>query len=355
MAIEAQSARLARRLRDLRERRWPDRSLTQAELAEALSTEARVASATISSWESPTGAKTPTAIRLEAYARFFATPRSAQGNPRLIAEADLTPEEHEQYRRLERELIGLLHGDESEEEDRNTFTFDEGPVTVICSEVPESAQGALAHENDPNFTKLQQFADLDAMVELWGHLRARNPKLEVAYRLPGEVEADDFSTHVVLVGGRAWNKATRRFQDALRQIPINQINAADYPDGEPFEIKGDPPTRLLPRWETDEESGERELVEDVAFLARVPNPFNARRTLTICNGVHSRGVYGAVRCLTDRRVSDVNERYLTERFPDGPFALLLRVPVIGSKTLSPDLQDETARLYEWPAQEGARA
>ncbi len=77
MALEPDRAiRLARTLRELRESAWPDVELTQAQLAKALSAESRVASATLSSWESLTNPKTPTASRLSAYARFFATRRS---------------------------------------------------------------------------------------------------------------------------------------------------------------------------------------------------------------------------------------------------------------------------------------
>ena len=47
-----QAVRLARALRDLRETTWPDHELTQAQLAKALSSEGRVAGATLSSWES---------------------------------------------------------------------------------------------------------------------------------------------------------------------------------------------------------------------------------------------------------------------------------------------------------------
>jgi hypothetical protein len=72
----------------------------------------------------------------------------------------------------------------------------------------------------------------------------------------------------------------------------------------------------------------------------------------MCNGIHSRGVYGAVRCLTDRRVREANEQYLAERFPNGRFALLLRVPVVTNETMSPDLTNPTARLFEWPAYDG---
>jgi hypothetical protein len=101
------------------------------------------------------------------------------------------------------------------------------------------------------------------------------------------------------------------------------------------------------------DGGKREQVQDVGFLARLPNPFNISRTLTICNGIHSSGVLGAVRCLTDKRVREANERYLAERFPDGRFALLLKVPIVAKKVLSPDLQNPEARLYEWPPKEDA--
>ena len=61
---------------------------------------------------------------------------------------------------------------------------------------------------------------------------------------------------------------------------------------------------------------------------------------------------GAVRCLTDQGVRNANEDFLAERFPDGRFALLLRVPVVANETLTPDLQNLTARLYEWPPSDG---
>jgi len=66
-------------------------------------------------------------------------------------------------------------------------------------------------------------------------------------------------------------------------------------------------------------------------------------------------VFGAVRCLTDASVREENEKYLAERFPDQEFAMLLRVPVVTNETLSPDLQNPEARLYEWsPNQDGGR-
>ena len=373
MAEPENEAGLADRLKELREHSFdPAPVLTQHQLGTVF----KVSGATISAWESATNPKKPTSKRLEAYARFFATRRSLDDKPHLLLQADLTAEEREVYEELEEELLGLLNradptvailaaaaavapaavADASSV--GHTFAFHEGPVTVICPEAPGEARGPLAREKAPNFAKVQQYGDLDALVEMYGHLRAANPTLDVFHRHAGEVTADDLSTHIILIGGIGWNQVTKRVQDAIRQVPVTQIVVDEYADGDIFEIAtskdGKSPTRrFYPEWEDDDE-GNRDLVEDVALVVRLPNPFNSRRTLTICNGVHSRGVYGAVRSLTDRRVRAANEQYLADRFPGGRFALLLRVPVVANETMSPDLQNPTARLYEWPPLPGER-
>ena len=84
------AARLAARLRELREHEWDDANLTQAKLAAALSAEQGVASATLSSWENIKNPKPPPTARLSAYARFFATRRSLDGpEPHLLSLNDL--------------------------------------------------------------------------------------------------------------------------------------------------------------------------------------------------------------------------------------------------------------------------
>ena len=103
MALETtQAIRLARTLRELRESAWPGVELTQAQLAKALSADSRVASATLSSWESLTNPKTPTASRLTGYARFFATRRSLEGKSRTSSPRRTSPPTScERFRELE--------------------------------------------------------------------------------------------------------------------------------------------------------------------------------------------------------------------------------------------------------------
>ena len=91
------------------------------------------------------------------------------------------------------------------------------------------------------------------------------------------------------------------------------------------------------------------LASDVGLLARVPNPLSASRTLTICNGIHSRGVYGAVRTLTDAALRDGNERYIAANFGDGKsFSILMSVEVIKNQPITPDFNSSDAVLHTWP-------
>jgi hypothetical protein len=346
-----EAVRLARALRDLRESTWPDQELTQAQLAKALSSEGRVAPATLSSWESLTSPKTPSAARLVGYARFFCTQRSLDGEPHLIPEDQLTVDELDRFREIESELLALSHPEDRKV--RRTFQFEAGPVIVICPTAPTELQGQLADLQDPNFTKMRQYGDLDALIELYGHLRAENPNLDVFHRLTSDVVSDDFSSHVILLGGIGWNKVTLRFQRATSQVPITQTAVDDLDTGEIFSVRT--PDGTQPFYPDYEDLGDgKELIADVGYVARLRNPFRVSRTLTICNGIHSRGVFGAVRSLTDANVREANEKYLSERFSDGEFALLMRVPVVTNETLSPDLQNPDALLYEWAPTKGIK-
>lgn len=346
-----QAARLARALRELRESSWPDQELTQAQLAKALSADGRVAPATLSSWESTTAPKTPSAARITSYARFFCTARSLEGEPHLIPEDQLAPAELDHYRELESELLELFHPEDRKVQ--RTFQFEAGPVIVICPTAPTELQGPLGDIQDPNFTRMRQYGDLDALIEIYGHLRAENPTLDVFHRLTSDVVSDDFSSHVILLGGIGWNKVTRRFQKAIDQVPITQTAVDDLETGEVFRVDdGGKPNFFYPEYE-DLGDG-KELIADVGYVARLRNPFKVNRTLTICNGIHSRGVFGAVRCLTDASVREENEKYLADRFPDGEFAMLVSVPVVTNETLSPDLQNPDALLYEWAPKDARR-
>jgi hypothetical protein len=164
---------------------------------------------------------------------------------------------------------------------------------------------------------------------------------------PWQQRADDLSGHVVIIGGIAWNDVMRRLID-LSRLPVRQQEEPGLESGDIFSIQaGDRQEKFLPQW-----SATGALMEDVGLLARMPNPLNSNRTITMCNGIHSRGVLGAVRTLTDARLRESNEQYIARDFSKIQFGILMRVTVIEGETLTPDFNTEGTVLYQWTDRAG---
>ncbi|WP_336205313.1 helix-turn-helix domain-containing protein [Nonomuraea sp. LPB2021202275-12-8] len=336
---------LARRLRSLRARQWPDTRITQPQLARALD----VSVPLISSWESSTAPKVPPAARLESYATLFCTSRSIRGDKLVPLDDDeLTDEELELRDELLLELVTLraaaLGQDEPDpvQVTGNPWQFGDGkPVTIVCGRLPPELLARMPYvdPDDPDYIELYTYADLDALFELHGHVRVCNPASEVRRHTAKELQPDDLTTHLVLLGGIDWNDVTT---DVIYQLglPVEQVNDWDGEVGPYFAAGGE---RYSPRL------SDGQLHEDVALFYRGPNPFNRKRTLTICNGMYGRGTLGVVRALTDSRFRDRNADFLARRFDKRrPYAILSRVSILNGLVITPDWTVEESRLIEWP-------
>ncbi len=168
----------------------------------------------------------------------------------------------------------------------------------------------------------------------------------VRFMIPSQVDHDNLTGHIILVGGVVWNEVTGRLSNMAR-LPVKQVEHPDLDTGEIFVAEIDGVEK--PFWPEWADKAKKLLSGDVGLLARVPNPLNSSRTLTICNGIHSRGVYGAVRALTDTHLRDANERYIAANFGDGTsFAILMSVEVIRNRTMTPDFSTNGVVLYQWP-------
>jgi transcriptional regulator with XRE-family HTH domain len=358
---------LARRLRMLRDRS----RLTQAQLAEGLSVGKPVSVPAISSWESQRNPQIPAPNRLEAYARFFATQRSLSpdGTARLLTEGQLTAEEQERRRSLLAELmelrakamqdVGVLDrmvtpgGSKLSAIGGGTWHFpDQRDITIVCAPLSKDHLRRIpyADPESPHYCESYRYADLDALIELHGHLRAVNPLNQVNVRLATELAADDLTTHLILLGGVDWNSVTRELQRRL-DLPVRQVsNEADEGAGWEawFEVdEGHERQEFRPLLAPID--GHQVLLEDVAHFLRSVSPFNKLRTITLCNGVHGRGTYGAVRVLTDAKFRDRNEEYVASRFKDSNrFSVLMRVQVVNNQVITPDWTQADMRLHEWP-------
>ncbi len=351
--VSPDAARLAARLRQLRQDALDGR-LTQASLARALGAEESLSSGTVSSWESESGPKLPPQYRLQAYARFFATRRSVETQaPRLLPLSDFSPEEMTQYEKLRDELINLRSkasednsGQKDTPADRSWRLNGTVPVIIVCAELPADQRGPLADPSDPNRTKLHGYADTDSLAELFGHIRAENPFLHVEFKTPSEINTkEDLNGHLVLLGGVVWNTISQALA-RIAKLPVKQVEHPRLKSGEIFVSEEDGQRHeYWPEWTEDEKP---RLSEDIGLLARMPNPLNSSFTLTICNGIHSRGVYGAVRSLTDSKLRASNERYIATNFGNArSFAMLMRVQVINDDATTPDFNGDDVVVYKW--------
>jgi hypothetical protein len=365
---------LARRLRDLREVHFPGRKVKQPELAEALSGDGRrsVSVPSISSWESQTNPKVPPADRIRDIATFFASSRSLDGRiARLLSTDEMTAQERVAREQLLDELIRLRREaiDAASVSAPPTAmpsaaqeiaqSLDAGPyrikpderITIVCAQLPPDMQGKMPYADplNPDFVELYRYSDPDALLEMFGHLRAANPASRVQFRAADQLSPDDYTGHLVSLGGVDWNVATSSVLGRL-QLPVKQVPRRD--DDEPgdayFEVTDENGHSVIHRPLLEERRGRKILREDVALFARAISPYNQLRFVTICNGMYGRGTYGAVRALTDERFRDRNARYLRETFGDrDAFCILSRVTVENGKALTPDWTLPETRLFEW--------
>lgn len=339
------TARLAARLRELRLSHWDD-PVTQPVLGSLLG----VKPPTISSWEKPDGSAIPTVDRLRRYALLFATRRSLEAD-QLLQDDELTSAERATRDALLDDLLelrtaALEEAGEPTVELRNPWFFPDGAaVRIICGRLAQRPD--LASGSHRNYMALTAYADQDALIELFGHLRAMNPTSDVGFELARRLEDDDLHAHLVVLGNLA--RTQHNLLNWLPQdLPVTQVADPEWPDGEVFEVTRSDGVveRYGPKFVR--RGRVTQLVEDVGFFARTSSPLDAARTLTFCSGVYTRGVYGAVRCFTDRNLMAANARYLQHRFGDAPtFGFLARVRVIDHAIGTPKLEDEQVRVHEF--------
>ncbi|WP_203925751.1 XRE family transcriptional regulator [Virgisporangium ochraceum] len=361
---------MALRLRALRESRWPDLRVTQFHLAEAFGGEKPLSLSLISSWESTRSAALPPVHRLNQYSIFFATRRSVSGaRARLLTEGELTPAERVERDVLYEELSRLRYPEDGSEPavvrrplaapgdeiGGGPFHFvDQKPVTIVCSRLPAELRAELPYTDprDPDYIRSFSYADNDALIELYGHVRAVNPTIAVNIRTADVLEEDDYTTHLVLLGGTDWNPVTADIQ-RRSNMPVlpGTRTSEDLYGGHFTVVDGADKGRIFAPILDETTPGERPiLVEDVAHFFRGQNPYNRARTLTLCDGMFARGTYAAVRTLTDVRFRDRNERFLWDRFNGfEQFSVLARAVITPKgEVVTPDWTVEENRLHVWP-------
>jgi hypothetical protein len=219
-------------------------------------------------------------------------------------------------------------------------------VCVVASTLPADRLDGVAQADPqhPNHVGLLRYADGDALIEMYGHLRAENPSSKVTFTNDSSLTERHLSQHVVILGGD-FNRAAHWLSQRV-QVPWE----VREPDGDDLGLRlmvgaGEDRRIVQPTFL----NGTGQLQYDIGCFVRGPNPANLQATVTWCFGVFSRGTFGAVRLLTDAQLRVYNEQEI-EDFAPGTFGheglewLMFRVPVVVDFTQTPDLSHRWLRI-----------
>jgi transcriptional regulator with XRE-family HTH domain len=374
--------RLAERLRSLREREYAP--LTQKQLAKALGASITM----VSFWENPVSDRLPPPSRLAAYARLFCTGRSfASGAPRRLGDEELTEEERHREAELYDELLELRERAQSTgapTSARERATDDESSLIRRGSlwrfSVGEAVSIVNADAADPppyanhshlNYSQYVRFADLDSLMEVFGQLKADNPRSMIRILAPEKFDEDFALNQLVIVGGAAWREVRKSTPWIAREDyrPATwAVQEENLPIATPWLAPDVTPPIAQPSGETYifecSVADERRtfsslpiaegLAKDIGLIARVPHPIIPGRTVTLLSGITSRGVHGAALCFTDSHVREDNERYLAERLANtNTFCIVMNVLIANNIALPPNLWVDNTCLWEWSTEIGA--
>lgn len=331
---------LASKLRELRESAF-EMKVTQDQLAAALGEGRPLSSAAISTWENGEIDKLPTESRIIQYALIFSTPQSLVPRPHVPSESKLDKPALLRFTELRTHLLALRDDAEQEaKRERAEPTSADGnelwqhdradKVYVVAPELPSAEQTEYANPASTNYVRLARYGDLDAFFEMFTALTKMGYR-NLSHRSAREPGIGS-SRNLVLIGGPAWNSLTRTYLLHL-DLPIKQnLEPAGHPD---FFTTSDG-TPALPKVEL--EDGQQHVIEDVGLFVRATNPTNPDTDVTICSGIFTHGVLGAVQSFTNPHVAGDNVVAIRERLGQATrFAVLFRVKVIDGRVPTPRL------------------
>jgi transcriptional regulator with XRE-family HTH domain len=350
--------RLAERLRDLREHEF--RKLTQKQLAQALGGWEPLSITAISLWETAGSDRLPPAHRLRAYARLFCSSRAFASStvPRLLKDDELDEAEREREIELYEELLELREraqstdaaagasGQFAVEYQGSLWRFpDQAAVSIVCSDVPRAARPAYADEGHLNYSRYARHADLDALIDIYGQVRADNPGTWIRILSPKSLAYDFALNHLIIIGGAAVDDVAPWFAQG---VSLPTVHESGDTHTFTYEVEGEV------REFTSTRDDDGNMTHDIGFIARAPHNIVPGRIVTVLGGITSRGVHGAALAFSDPHVRNVNLSYLTDTLRGADtFCILIRVPVRNDAALPPNLENDNVRLYEWSADTGA--
>lgn len=210
------------------------------------------------------------------------------------------------------------------------------PYSTIVVVGPDTRRVALLPtDNSPDYAYLEFFGDKDTILEA-SVLLARTHSHATIARYPASwLPATLRTMPLVVVGGPTddegvgGNRVARQVMDHM-QVPVSyhdDCEGIDYA-GSTYRTQFDPSGRLTLDW---------------GVVVRLRNPWNAHARVLLIQGIHTHGVLGAFRAISDPTLMEVADASSPLASPDPLFAALVRVAVLDGVAASTRLDSSLIR------------
>lgn len=218
-------------------------------------------------------------------------------------------------------------------------------VSIVCAEIPMDLRPEYGQPGHRDFLRYATFADVDALFQLMVWFAAAKHRAVHAYTSQ-QLPEDAMNSHLLVVGGPAWNILARSLYRELC-LPI------EHRDGGPGSPDPVVETASGETW-LPEILPTGDVVSDVGFVVQVQSPYHPDRLVTIFGGILTHGVEASVKLFTSPAVRSRNWDMIKPlKDPPGEgFCVVFRSRVFANNNIAPDLRQDGVLLAAYSKTRG---
>lgn len=209
--------------------------------------------------------------------------------------------------------------------------FGEDPSHIHIVGPSEAIKTEYAYPTNPNYIYMHNFGDNDTIVETNAFLKMLYPKAKL-FRHPSDNFAPNlYEENLLVIGGPGELETEGNI--VCRRMMEKYESQIKYPDGKDAMV-------YLDREFEPVFNSEGYLTKDYGYFARLPNPFNKDKSVVLISGIHTFGVLGSAKILSDHPNSRTNIEHLIQKLlptSDLAFEIFFEVQVIAGEVLCPEI------------------